>query len=348
MEIVRKKLSADELNPPGVRYEADGDLVQTLVGDTWVDTPSADPRTNTGGLLPPRAGGTAQCDAAANVVAKIKSINDYAIASQDQALIVSGVVSIIALFLPGIGLVAEALWILAELILTIGTINVDDAFTSDVYDDLTCYFDCAADDSGQWSEAAIADVLANINTAHSGVVYNVLSNMFYQLGLVGLNNAGATGEETGDCSACDCSTCNQLFDFTLGDELGWYLSPDEQTHVGVLGSWTGSGWLTTYASYFGGEAFGVSFNCDAFSFNFVEVGIQAPDGCVLYLYMCNPDGTGLVDLGGDTVSPTEYSIRHIDTGAIVPGEPKVLLVFCTTAAGNADCTMKQVGLNRTI
>jgi len=202
MFIVRKKLSADELNPPGVRYILDTDTVQTLVGSDWIDTPNADPRINPGALLPARTGDDAQCNAAANVVAKVRSIVDARLAITSQALLVSTIVGIILLFAAPLALIIEVVWGLAELLLTFTEIELGEAFTETVYGDMLCYFFANMDANGQMTADNVANVLDLMNTNHPGIPYNVFSNIVATLGVVGLNNAGANGEEVGDCSDC--------------------------------------------------------------------------------------------------------------------------------------------------
>lgn len=232
MEIVRLFLSADQLNPPGVRYDPTTDTVQTNVGGTWIDTPAADPRTSPGALLPARTGGDPRCDAAANMTAKVKSIVDFFIATGEIAAFVGGIIDIIAIFFPLFGTIAEILWTLGEVLLGLGTTALATAFTTTVYDDLTCYFYCAADANGQLNASGLANVLANVNALQSSTVATAINAIFASLGWVGISNAGATGEETGDCSACtDCNPDWQFFP----DATGW---TDGHRGRCVAGVWT--------------------------------------------------------------------------------------------------------------
>jgi len=249
MDIVRKLLSELNLNPPGVRYDLDTDTVQTLIDGTWVNTPELDPRTAISGLYPPLGtGDTARCNAAAGMVAKIKSIVDYRIAVADQTLLVSGIVAILMLFFAPLGLLVELVWALAELMLAISAIDMADAFTSTFYDDLTCYFFCELDNSGRLRDGALDRIFAKVNDNYPGDAYDVFTNIVAVLGYIGLDNAGATSEETGDCGDCtDCDDCPNTtslagdYNFESSHVAGpWNLNPD-----GSPGTWTGSNWATS-------------------------------------------------------------------------------------------------------
>lgn len=232
MQIVRKKLSADELNPPGLRYDVITDTVQTYVDGSWVDTPGADPRISVSALLPARTGDTAQCDAAANMTAKIKSIVDYYIATAEQAAFASGVIGIIALFFPPIALIYEVLWAIAEVLVGLGVVVVDGEMTTAVYDRLTCYFFCELDASGQLDQDGYDAVLAAVAAGESSIAYDIISAVFSGLGWVGLNNAGATGSETGDCTDCTCGPWERQFNF-CGTTDSWTIHCGHQEANGI-------------------------------------------------------------------------------------------------------------------
>ena len=219
MDIIRKRLSSSELDPPGIRYNPVDDEIEQLRDGVWVADPSLDPRTNPTNLLPPRTGSTRRCDAAANMVAKIESIITFAVSSADMALIASNLLALIALFFPPIALIAAVLWVLLDLIISIGSVAVDGAFTSGVYDDLLCILYCQLDPDGQLSEAALNRAMEEIDATQSDIVYQICYQiMVGTLGWVGLSNAGATGEETGDCDPCN--PCGALcVGFNPGDPL---------------------------------------------------------------------------------------------------------------------------------
>jgi len=216
MFIIRKRLGEEEFNPPGTRYIVGTDTFQQYIAGEWVDMPGLDPRTNPAYLLPARTGSTRRCDAAANMTAKVESIVTFYVSSGEIALTASSVLAVILIFFPPIALIAGILWAIADLIVGLGVSTVASAFSGSVYDDLTCYFDCAADGDGQLDPTGYNQVISNIHSNHSGVVSTVLDAVFNSLGWVGLNNAGATGEETGDCGDCECEWCYPL-DFRVQD-----------------------------------------------------------------------------------------------------------------------------------
>jgi len=347
MFIIKKQLTEAEFAPVNQRWNSDCNCVQqTSDGVTWVDAPGLDPRTAPGSLLPAAPTSNPACDGAARMTAAIKGLVNGYLGTASVLEAINSLLAIVLVVLPGYGVLVDILIAVVGALVVIGTLAIIAAMTDEVYATLTCILSCHVGEDGQITQEGVDAAFIDVEAQIGGVAASVIGEFFNVLGANGMSNAAVLRDETGDCDECECDICNDLYDFTLGDELGWYLSPDEQTHVGVLGAWTGTGWVTTFASYFGGEAFGVSFNCDAFHLNFVEVGISAPDNCVIYLYLCNPDGSGLTEVGGGFVGATEYSIQHYDVGSIVPGEPKTLIVFCTTSG--ADCTLSQVGLNTEI
>lgn len=204
MQVVRKELASTDIQPAGVRFNVGSDVFQTSPdgGTTWNDNPVGDPRFNAGYQLPHRTSGDPQCDAAANMTAKIKSAVDYWVATGNQLSFVSYFLTFVSLFFFPVAWIIELIWALADLLLTLGTTVVAGAFTTEVYDDIKCFLYAQLDANGQMTPDGYNAFLVALDAAHSGTVYNVTKAITDTMGSTGLNNAGATGEETGDCTGC--------------------------------------------------------------------------------------------------------------------------------------------------
>lgn len=202
-QIVRKKLTPDEISPPYLRYNGDCDCVQTTPdgGVTWTDTPGQDPRIAPGFLKPPNSSEDPRCNAAANMVAALRSFIALDISATSTWGLASGFAAIYILIFP-VGVLIDLLIIIAGIIVGIGAVAIDEAFTEDVYDGLLCIFNDNIDADGQMSDAQLADIYTAVASQFGGVVETVFGAHSSGLGANGWSNIGATGTETGDCDSC--------------------------------------------------------------------------------------------------------------------------------------------------
>jgi len=235
MKVVRKLLTPDEITPPTLRYNVDCDCVQQTAdgGVTWVDVPAADPRHADGFRVPPLDIPDAQCNAAANMVAKLRFFVDTDLASASIVSLASAILAGILLFVPGVGVIVDAILIAADAILTIGAGSIAAAFTESVYDDFLCIFVCNIDEDGQMSEAQLAMIVSLVNAQFDSVVQAVFAAHNSTMGSVGWSNAGALGESTdADCSACACGWAAVLD--TCTSIPGWLtMTAGDQTSDGI-------------------------------------------------------------------------------------------------------------------
>lgn len=212
--IVRKKLSAAETQPSGLRYDGDCECVQQFVNDDWVDNPAADPRTSPAYQYPPPDTADPACDAGARISAAVGRIIDTMVTGAGVLEAVNAILATIALFFPPIALFVALLFALVNAANAIGFAAVALAFTPEVYDDLKCIVACYIGSDGQFDATEWDDFQAAIG-AHFGLstVTVMLSLMFNGMGIVGFNNMAAVGTETGDCDACDeCFETCHLYD----------------------------------------------------------------------------------------------------------------------------------------
>jgi hypothetical protein len=198
----------------GLRYDADTDTVQQTFdgGMSYVDNPGADPRHATPFQFPPVGGDDPKCQAAARMTRFISDLISEVISVVDTAGEAEGLAALLlALFveLGPFGILIDLVLALAAILFGAGSLALADAFTSTVYDTLTCIFFCNVESDGSVTAADVSAILDQVNTQIGGLVYDVLAAMFFLMGEVGLSNAGTIGDPlTPDCSGCtDCAYC---------------------------------------------------------------------------------------------------------------------------------------------
>lgn len=216
MEIVRKELTADELQPANLRYNETTDAVQITNDDgaTWIDAPALDPRRQY--QQPPVDTSDPRCDGSARMTAEIQSLISAGITNVDNAgniasgasLLFSGI-SLIA----GVSMLSAIMASAASAFLDLGALVLHDEFDAFDWDAMTCAFYCVVNDEGRLSEEAMANFTqdyVNTLTLTQSALINI--NMLL-LGWGGLSDYAALRTETGDCVACDaCETCWTFID----------------------------------------------------------------------------------------------------------------------------------------
>jgi hypothetical protein len=240
MKIVRMKLTPDDISNPNLRFNTSTDTVQFSPdgGTTWADDPAQDPRHADVFRKPPLTGGAAQCDAAANMAAAMKSQVDNFVNKSGSAALLTAALEVISLFTLGAGILVAAILTVIEVAEGIGSGVVNAAFTSDVYDGLKCIFFCHIGSDGQCSAAQLAAIESDISSLYPGTVATIANNYLNLWGEVGLSNAGVVGTATGDCSGCGCGWC---YKFAFADgEQSWALIGFAGANN--VGAWTGGGW----------------------------------------------------------------------------------------------------------
>lgn len=243
IQVVRKELSPSQVTPATLRWNPDTNTVQQTPdgGTTWIDNPAADPRHGAGFQLPARGGDDPQCDAADNMIVKLKALTNIFESEIAQLQAVNALVDIILVFLPEVGIIIEACLAATEFLLTIGADVIASAFTDDQWEIVRCILYCDIATDGTVSQAQFDAIADDIHVKNSTVVYDVLYTLLtLSLGPVGLTNAGATGDATGDCSECDCTFCYQ-WDFTIDSYAsdGWGVESPYGHYA------TGQGWEST-------------------------------------------------------------------------------------------------------
>lgn len=191
-----------------LRYNPTTDTVEgsTDGGVTWTPAPEVDPRHVT--TSPPHITGNTKCDAAASMVRFISdtissTTNGVSIGLTTTDLIAL-ILGLLEVFGPYAVMVLAALAVLS-IITAAGAEVVSAAMTSTVFDTLLCIFFCHVDDNGFLTADALSAVNGDIDTQIGGLAATILHALFLLTGEAGLNNAGAAGLDTDDCSGCDCA-----------------------------------------------------------------------------------------------------------------------------------------------
>lgn len=224
--IVRKKLSADEVTPPGTRYNADCNCIQQSPdgGTTWNDAPGIDPRSNPGGLLPPLSSDDPQCDAAWAMSNRVKQVVDAFLNTGNLAGAASAIFAALIFILPGLGLLVGAILIAVDLFLALGAIEIAAAMTEDTYAQLANIFFCHIGTDGQMTQDGYAAMYADVESQFTDPAIGIIERVLDIVGFVGLSNAGANATEPGDCSGFECAWCYEWSNTTDMASDGWGLA----------------------------------------------------------------------------------------------------------------------------
>lgn len=229
----------------GMRYDTETDQVQQTFdgGSTFVDQSAADPRHNTAFEFPPNTAGDPKCQGAANLTRFISDLIAQVIAVVDTAGEAEGILALLlALFveLGPFGILIDLVLGLAAVLFGAGSLALADAFTNTVFDQLTCIFFCHMEADGSVTAADLTAILSDINTQIGGLVYTVLSAMFFLMGEVGMSNAAATGSAPADCSGCECCPegtdwCQTLFSQPVNADGGFTTDNGDNSWSGNFG-----------------------------------------------------------------------------------------------------------------
>lgn len=215
--------------------------VSTDGGETWVDSPDTDRRNQY--LLPPREGASARCDAAANLTANLHEQIDAYIAALNLGALAGQLLGMIFSWLGEFGFEFVIISLIEQLIsvlLDAGAEDIDDSFTSGVYDALTCYFYVAMTAEGRLTEQGLSEVLDQVYANEVVTVFNVLSALFSAAGPGGLSDIATVGDVEGDCDACSLAfdyvehfeSPLQPYTVPRGDGIHYSFAPNQ---FGALG-----------------------------------------------------------------------------------------------------------------
>lgn len=243
MPIIRKQLKASDVYPDDIRYNPSGDKVERLVDGEWVEAPESDPRKTT--TLPPRVTADTRCDAAQSVADALENqINQIANAIDNAQTVATIAGLILGLFSFGVfAIFINIALAIAGYMLDLGTAAILAALPPSAYDTVACILYCHMDDNGRILPGHLTQIHQELVDQIGATGGQIIMEMLSLAGEGGINNLGASGQSTGDCDECGCSTdwC-YVFDFTSTD--GDFM---RDTSLGDNnGTWTGGqGWNTT-------------------------------------------------------------------------------------------------------
>jgi len=343
--IIRKRLSEDEGNPPDTRYNPDCDCVETSAdgGVTWVENAGADPRVNTAYQLPPNVEPDPRCAAAAGMVAYVRSVVDAGIAGTTAIGIANGVFAIVLVFIPVTWFFA-LIWAVGTAIFELGAAALAFSFTEEVYDQLLCIFYANIDGDGVMTDEGLASIYAEVEALGDITVTAAFGLAVQPMGFVGMTNAGAKlADDEADCD--DCATCNAIYDFTLGEELGWSLVPGTVNPSFPVGTWDTDGWLSG-AGLGAVQAVYIWFPCENPEYDSMEVEYIASETGTMYFYLSNEDGSSFDELGSVTFLNTGGvpSTREITGLSVSASGIKMIAVGTTQVSGTIKIRKVGVGV----
>jgi hypothetical protein len=222
MEIVRKRLTPDELQSPRIRYNpATGQVEQTNDGGvTWAPAPSQDPRLIYQQL--PVATSNPRCDAAARMAALLQQHIELQITNVDAGatqIFLANTLVTAASFAFGITIVFPAVLTFVGTVLALGSVALHGAFDTYDWDALKCKIYCLVSTDGRLNQAgldALYEFLLEGTVTQNLVLGGTLSYMGYGV----LSDAAALRTETGDCTSCTCAAC-QYKRLNEGGFSGW-------------------------------------------------------------------------------------------------------------------------------
>lgn len=234
MQVIRKRLWADEGAPSGTRYNQDTDQVETTPdgGLTWNPDPGSDPRSNIAYQLPPSPDG--QCAAAAGMIVQMRIF----VTGMGQATLlgVANTSLLMLLFvIPGAGWLFGVAVAVASAVLTAGVGVIAAAFTEPVWEQLLCILYCNIRPDGTVTQADLDAIQADVVDQCGSTVAAGTALIWRTWGFVGLTNAGIkNADPLADCDSCECGWC-YTWDFTV-DDGGWTVDSSAGTWV------SGQGW----------------------------------------------------------------------------------------------------------
>jgi len=164
MKIIRKRLYALEGLPGWQRWSVDDDVFQQSYdgGNTWIDSPGADPRVNPGGLAPPNTETDPRCAAAAGMRNRFEQIMEQFWLAETLLQAANAVFAAITIFNPPASILWRVIFAICEAIYALGSAALLSAFSGDTFDLLQCVFYNNIGNVGIMTDAQLSDVNTEI------------------------------------------------------------------------------------------------------------------------------------------------------------------------------------------
>lgn len=201
------------------RITSGGGMEIRVNGGDWTPDPD-DPRTTAPTMPPITMDEThTKCDAATNAATHI---NDIISATSEQLGGTGSIIEIaaaIALAIFALFLAPETIPAIAPVILPLiggliflGQAAWDAYFTTDVHSQILCALYCNIENDGTFTQADYDGFIAQLTTdLPASLAKDMFIALVSRIGLVGMNDYAAIGTSaSADCSACDCTTCEDI------------------------------------------------------------------------------------------------------------------------------------------
>lgn len=249
MEVLRKRLTADEVYASNTRYDPTSGQVQwTPDGVNWYAAPNLDPRNSTS--VPKRPDATTDnCPAAKSVAEYFKRYISLVVSIlQAGSTLVQGVSAIVAFLnvLGGYGILWDIVAGMFGTLVGYGATAISTAFTDDQYDKLKCVLYCCMS-GGQLDANSLIVVKQQVSSKLNATAAPIVNLMLDVMGFAGVNRAATFYTLPGDCSACpSCS-------WSIAIDLTWLWGLSQQANCPSGGScpnqlsWSPQGVLGTYS-----------------------------------------------------------------------------------------------------
>jgi hypothetical protein len=212
VDVIRTRLTSDDVVPPFTRYDGTPPVYQTSYDDgvTYYDTPSSDVRHAPFARFPPLAPyDNARCDAAARMTAQLKEAIHTMCVVTDAAQAVTDLLEIIILPSGLVGLLLDLFFTVCNWIIDNGQAVVLAAMTDAVYDDIECALFCFVAANGSITQTNLDSAWEKAKAEHPGTVATVIDEVRFIFTDNIFSNADVKRTETGTCDSCDCTWCYQ-------------------------------------------------------------------------------------------------------------------------------------------
>lgn len=214
VDIIRKRLTVDEVYPDNLRYNPTTGTVQySPDGINWYDDTSADPRNNPAVLG--RQGATDNCPAAKSVTEYFRRYIALVVSVLSAgATIVQGASAIVGFLnlLGGYGILWELITGVFGTLTGYGATAINTAFTSDQYDKLQCILFCTMSNS-KMDAGGLAVTKQMVTAQLNATAAPIVNLMLDMMGFAGVTRAGTFYTVAGSCAgcpSCDWSFCVDL------------------------------------------------------------------------------------------------------------------------------------------
>jgi len=221
VDVIRGRLSEEDVIPPNIRYNPETDTVQFTPdgGTTWNDDTAGDVRTPVPQyppFLPPETTDD-KCTYADSVVQLFKQgvidVLEEAATVQEIIAIITGILAGVLGFAGGVlTFVGAVIAVVANAIFSIGVSAVQAAYTETFWDDLRCLIYNNINADGSFSQTQLDLIYSEM--AGDPVAIFITQNWVAALGTAGMTNAARALYGAPD-AVCDCvtPTCAETWDW---------------------------------------------------------------------------------------------------------------------------------------